>query len=153
MGNFIHLIPYPSLKSCPVFQRIPNIASRFIVQDRHIRFICTKCFEKHGGHIYKYLGPEKSQTCVDNKLHIEDNNHILKLFSSWLFKLLYSSNKNKKKVLQYIIKLLETPGSSSLSSMNMESCSPSPLLVEIAIKINKFDYFSSAKNASNLENY
>ncbi|CAG8760280.1 7290_t:CDS:2 [Cetraspora pellucida] len=114
----------PGLKLCSVFQRIPNIASRFTVQDRYVRFICTKCFEKY-----------------------EDTNHILKLFSSWLFKLSYSSNKSKKKeVLQYIIKLLETPRSLSLyssSSMNTKSCSPSLLLVKITIKINKFDNSSS----------
>ncbi|CAG8703187.1 11338_t:CDS:2 [Cetraspora pellucida] len=133
----------PGLKSCPVFKRIPNIASKFTVQDRYVRFICTKCFEKHGRHIHKCIGPGKSETCVSNGLHIEDTNYILRLFSSWLFKLSYSPNKSEKKeVLQYIIKLLKTPGSSSSSSMNTEPCSPSPLLVKIAMKIKKFDNYS-----------
>ncbi|CAG8724480.1 12050_t:CDS:2, partial [Gigaspora rosea] len=106
--------------SCSVFQRIPNIASRFTIQDRYVRFICTKYFEKHGRNIYKCSEPEKFQTCIDNKLHIEDKNHILRVF------------------------YLETPESFSSSLMNIESCLPSPLLVEIAIKINKFNNFSSA---------
>ncbi|CAG8822956.1 27993_t:CDS:1, partial [Dentiscutata erythropus] len=35
------------LKSCPVFHRILNITSRLTINDRHIRYIYTKCFEKH----------------------------------------------------------------------------------------------------------
>ncbi|CAG8746435.1 11300_t:CDS:2, partial [Dentiscutata erythropus] len=40
-------VPCLGLKSCPVFQRIPRIASRFTIDDRYVRYICARCFEKH----------------------------------------------------------------------------------------------------------
>ncbi|CAG8740451.1 7496_t:CDS:2, partial [Gigaspora rosea] len=74
----------------------------------------------------------------------EDTNHILRLFSSWLFNLSYSQNENKKEeVLRHLIKLLETPELSSSTSMDTDFNLPSPLLVKIAMKINRFDYYSS----------
>ena len=41
-------VPCLGLKSCPVFHRIPSITSRLTINDRHVRYVCTKCFEKHG---------------------------------------------------------------------------------------------------------
>ncbi|KAF0561676.1 hypothetical protein F8M41_021009 [Gigaspora margarita] len=93
-------VPCLGLKSCPVFQRIPKIATIFTIDDRYVRYICAKCFEKHSGHLHKCLGPGKSQTCIDKNLHAEDANHILKLFSSWLFNLSYSQNESKKEKVQ-----------------------------------------------------
>ena len=127
---------------CPVFYKIPNITSRLTINDRHVRYVCTKCFEKHGGHLHKRVGPGKSQTCIDNQLHVEDTNRILRLFSSWLFNLSHSQNENKEEVLWHIIKLLETTESLSASSTDTEFDLPSPLLVTIAMKIKKFDYHS-----------
>ncbi|CAG8560719.1 2093_t:CDS:2 [Cetraspora pellucida] len=132
------------LKSCPVFRIIPKIASKFTIGDRYVRYICAKCFEKHDGHLHKHLGFGKSQTCVENNLHTEDTNHILWLFSSWLFNLSYSQNENKKEeVLRHLIKLLENPELSSLTSMDMDFNLPSPLLVKIGMKINRFNDYSS----------
>ncbi|RIB01239.1 hypothetical protein C2G38_2296925, partial [Gigaspora rosea] len=137
-------VPCLGLKSCPVFRIIPKIVSKFTIGDRYVRYICAKCFEKHGGHLHKRLGPGKSQICVENNLHTEDTNHILRLFSSWLFNLSYSQNENKKEeVLWHLIKLLETPELSSSTSMDTDFNLPSPLLVKIAMKINRFDYYSS----------
>ncbi|CAG8723279.1 8271_t:CDS:1, partial [Racocetra fulgida] len=49
----------------------------------------------------------------------------------------------KGKSIGHIIKLLETPESSSSFLMDMDSNLPSPLLVKIAMKINKFNDYSS----------
>ncbi|CAG8795492.1 32420_t:CDS:1, partial [Racocetra persica] len=136
-------VPCLGLKSCPAFQKIQNISSMFTNDDRYVRYICTKYFENHGGHLHIRSGPgRKPQTCVYDELHIEDTNLVLRLFSNWLLNLSYSQNENKEKILRHMMKLLETPESRSSFLIDTEFYPPSPLFVKIAMKIHKFDGYS-----------
>ncbi|KAF0519066.1 hypothetical protein F8M41_016694 [Gigaspora margarita] len=136
-------VPCLGFKSCSAFQIISNITSR-VTNNKHIRYICTNCFENNSGHLYiRQKSENPSITCVDNELHNNDTNHVLRLFSNWLSNLSYSQNKNRKeKVLWHMMKLLEFLNSSFLSSTNTEHNLSSPLLVKIAMKINKLENYS-----------
>ncbi|CAG8624417.1 2418_t:CDS:2, partial [Scutellospora calospora] len=77
----------------------------------------------------------------------------LRHYTKGLFNLLYSQNENKKEeVLQYLIKLLENLELSSSTSIDTDFNLSSPLLVKIAMKINRFnDYLSTDKKLIKVE--
>ncbi|CAG8601689.1 22877_t:CDS:2 [Cetraspora pellucida] len=126
-----------------------------LVRTWEIELTSDESLDLTDGHLYKHLGSGRNpQTCVDNELHIEDTNLVLRLFSNWLLNLSYSQNENKKEILQHMMKLLEIPKSHSSFLINKEFHSPSPLLVKIAMKINKFDsYLPTDKNFIKAEEY
>ena len=155
-------VPCLGLKSCPAFQKIQNISSK-VTHSKHVRYICTRCFEINGGHLHKRQGSgKKSQTCVSNELHAKDTDHVLKFFSNWLLNLSCSKDEEKKKkVLWHMMRLLETSESNTLLPLDTERETPSTslsadterhlpslLLVKTAMKINMLDNYSSADGKS-----
>jgi len=132
----IHSILYPSLSS------------------KKARYVCTSCYEKHGGHFHQRSGikGKASLNCQKDSSHKNDAIDSLRLIANWLLYVAEHESSNFQEQLSYkVIDLLQLLPSQKinhiLNTFIFKESKPfniisSPFIIKVTFKLNKLDFFN-----------
>ncbi|GBB88542.1 hypothetical protein RclHR1_15090001 [Rhizophagus clarus] len=132
-----------------------------------IRYICCKCYEKHGDHIYIKPGRGfKTLHCNETSNHLNDVTTSLELMANWILQVAHNNNvKFQEKILNAITPALQQLNSgfvlqkstdNSLQSENSSSSTsetlklPSPFAIKLIFRLYDINL---NKNQLNFKNY
>ena len=111
-----------------------------------IRFVCTNCFVKNGGHLFESKGQGiKVEQCKIEKNHKNDTSFALKEFTNWITVIAESEDEEAKDtLLQALTPLLKLFEKSNAKTTISEE-TPSLFLVKVAMRLGKI---TESKNES-----
>ena len=146
-------VPCGGQYHCTSLTEIPLILYPNL-SNKKSRYVCTSCYEKHGGHIHQRSGTKgkASINCQKDSFHKNDAIESLHLIANWLLYIAKHESPKFQEQLSYeAINLLQfLPSSQKINHESNTSTFkeskpsniPSPFIIKAAFKLNKLDFFN-----------
>ena len=134
-------VPCIGLKNCSVFDAQNTLINKSNNQYRS-RYICSECFNIHGGHFFERQGSGKFHVSCENK-HKNDTTNALELISQWILSIAASKKEDQKDLLltqlSSVLSTFDQPTQSAQTTQSDQLVSPSLFLIKTALRLKKVD--------------
>ncbi|RHZ69143.1 hypothetical protein Glove_290g67 [Diversispora epigaea] len=147
-------LPCISIHKCSAFVEGP--ISQKSSSGYRAHYICSRCFQQQGGHLYIKPGRGKTiLSCTEQGKHDNDTKDSLKYIGKWIVSIAESDDQNMQKRLLSLI----TPALTIFNDETMNKDSPetkvknlpSKLLVLTALRVGKVELDALMKEKSHIE--